>query len=440
MPFLGTLGGSQEASGFGSYYPGGGPIDNSGSSASGSLGTTTVNSGYTQNSPSTYETQINAVGSSSVSGQRSTFDPFNYGPITYTISSGSLPPGFSLNSSNGTISGSYTAGSSGTGSVNIDATVYSFTVTATNNAPIAESTSRSYTITLSVPYIYQYVIARTYQVVGYQNGALWSNINVCPHATNTCSNLGDGSIWTATHYKAGGQGDTYGYIVGAGTADQYNTTQKYNLSTQSNLSTTTAPGFGVDYGGCCNNMTYPRNQMYYTGGGTSGFLCLNMSNDSYSTIGTFANDHVSAAYGQYIGVFWSNGSGNRRITYSNQSVQGANGTYGSYGQQKGMSGKTGYGYAGSSGSYNGGYSFNKINLASTSDSYVTTGNKQVQNTGEENLGTGQAYGYMIANYNGSQNNLSGVYNYSTDVGTEIDGNLQPQGHGGASSGLCWHRI
>ena len=378
-------------------------------------------------------TALSSTLTSNVQLQRFAIDPFDQGNITYSITSGSLPPGFSLNSSTGTVSGAYT-----NQGINTDGQVYSFTITAYAANGI-DSSSKSYTMTMSVPYIYQQMITRSYMASGYQNSALWSNINRVPHATNTAANLGDGSLSIATHYKSGGNSDTYGYIVGAGTGGAYNTTLKYNLRTETNVGTTTAPGYAPANTGTM--VSGDRTKMYNQGDGTSNVQRFTFSNDTYASIGTFASDHTSAAWGQYIGMFWTNGSGNRRITFSTDTLAGGNGTYGSYGQQKGMSSKVGggYGFAGNAGTYNGGYTFNKINLTTTSDSGAGTGNKQVQNSGEENLGMGQAYGYMIGNYNGNQNNLSGVYNYSTDVGSETDGALQPQGHGGASSGLCWHR-
>jgi len=146
MPFFGSLGGNQLAKGTGGYSPGVGPQDTAASSAAGSLGTTTVNSD---------------TGSTSVTGQRVTFDPFGAGALTYSVVSGSLPPGFSLNSGNGTVSGSYTVQGQ-----NSSGQVYTFTIRATAATGGLNYTDRTYTISLSVPWRYRQIITLNYLAGG----------------------------------------------------------------------------------------------------------------------------------------------------------------------------------------------------------------------------------------------------------------------------------
>jgi hypothetical protein len=66
--------------------------------------------------------------------------------------------------------------------------------------------------------------------------------------------------------------------------------------------------------------------------------------------------------------------------------------------------------------------------------------KILSNSGEENFGTGQTYGYCIGTYDGNgQVNRSGKFNFTNDSPSEINGALNPVGHGGASSGGCFAR-
>jgi hypothetical protein len=413
MPFLGTVGGSNEAKGQGGYHPGQSPVDGTGSSAAGSLGTTAVSGNASSPSAST------------VTGQRVAIDPFYQGAITYSLASGALPPGFSLNSSNGVVTGSYTV--AGT---NFDGTVYTFTVRATTSG-IPSYTDRTYTITLSVPFLYRQVITRNYMVGGYQNSNLWSNANRTTHSNDTSVNLGDGCV-DNYHYKSGGSGDTYGYIWNG------NSTTRFNLRTESKQNGTGAPGYGCANTGSAGSAD--RTKIYTCGSGVGTMFKFNIPTETFSNLGVAGTgSDTSAMQGEFISMHYD-GSTPYQTTFSTDTVvqTGVNG--GASGQQKGLSGKIGYGYGGDQGGYNAGYTFRKINLTTTSSS--DTGarpGKILSNTGEENYGMGQLYGYCIGSYDNTQNNRAGKYIFSSDTPQEINGSLQPGGHGGASSGFCFNR-
>ena len=57
-------------------------------------------------------------------------------------------------------------------------------------------------------------------------------------------------------------------------------------------------------------------------------------------------------------------------------------------------------------------------------------------TGEENYQMGMRKGYMLGNYNGSQNNNTYKVNYNTDQYNNLGGTTEPKGHGGMSSAHC----
>jgi len=398
----------------GTAHTAGLPYDGPGSTAAGSAGTTTMNGDYV------------SPGATSVSGTRSGIDPFNQGTVTYALVSGSLPPGFSLNTSTGTFSGSYT-----NQGINNDGTVYNFTIRATS-ANGLDSTDRAYSITASVPFAYRQIITRNYMAGGYQNSSLWSNVNRVTHSNDTSTNLGDGALASTYHYKSGACGDTYGYMFNG------SNTLKFNMRTEANSGTIGIPQTSNNTGTVINGT---RTKSFTTGDGSGTPYSFTFSNETFSNMGGgIGNDHAAGIYGEFIGVFWSNGGNTAKITFSNETWSGAGGNRGAHGQQKGFNGKQGYGYGSDGGSYNGGYTWRKTNMTTTTDS--DTGSrpaKQLGNQGEDNNGLGQNVGYTIGGYDGAQNNRAGRYVYSTDSGSEINGALSPGGHSGASSGHCWHR-
>jgi len=67
----------------------------------------------------------------------------------------------------------------------------------------------------------------------------------------------------------------------------------------------------------------------------------------------------------------------------------------------------------------------------TGNQYLTVG--KPGNVGEENFHTGETYGFMIAMYNGDQNNIGGAFNYTNNTFTFI-GSLNSSGVSGRSSG------
>ena len=415
MPFFGSLGGNQLAKGTGGFSPGVGPQDTAASAAAGSLGTTTVNS---------------SSGSTSVSGSRVTFDPFGAGGIVYSISSGSLPAGFSLNSSTGLVSGSYTPSG-----INTDGVVTTFTVRATT-ANGLNFTDRTYTITRSVPFLYRQIITRNYMAGGYQGGSLWSNVNRTVHANDTSTNLGDGTI-DNYHYKSGSCSDTYGYIWTGGS------TTRFNMRTEAKSNGTGGPPYS-----CSNTGTVisgDRTRSFTAGEGSGTPFKFTFSNETFVSMTSYGtnNDHAAGFYGEFIGVFWyNNNSTSHRINFATEVWSGGTAAHAVHGQQKGFMSKNGWGYGSTGGSYNGGNRLNKVNITSTTESRVGEIAKPVTEQGEDNNGLGQTVTYTIGGYDGAgngQNNRSGKLTHANDLAQEIGGALQPGGHVGASSGHCFHR-
>lgn len=405
MPLLGTTGGSRELTGSGGYHPGVGPQDTAGSSASGGLGTTTING----NSSAT-----------TVTGTRATYDPFYSGAVVYTISLGSLPPGFSLNSSSGVVTGSYTVAS-----INADGTVYSFTIRATDASGYNSYTERSYTITLSAPFQWRQILTTGYMLGGYKNSALWSNVNRITNSTDTTVNLGDGNI-DNNHYKAGFQGYNKTYVLNGGTTTAFNVRTETKSNSGQNGS-----GSSLTAGGTTFN---ERNYGYSMGGGVGQWYKWQFSTETWiNTHGNGYNDNQSGHSGSDRGVQWGEGSQTQRVYFPTDAIANV-ASAAAHGQQKGQPAKWGYGYGGNEGSWAGGNNYRKF--AYSSETVVSThGRPGGWGMGEENQIMGQDWGYMLGQHDPSgQNNRSYRWNFSTDSGYVGSGTMEPKGQAGCSSG------
>jgi hypothetical protein len=399
MSFLNSSG-KNILQGVGGVRPNNGSVvEGAGSTAAGSLGTTSVTG--------------NAA-SSTVTGGRVTLDSFNSGPVGYSLVSGSLPSGFSLNGSTGTVTGSYTVQG-----INSDGTVYNFTVRST--LANGEFTDRAYTINLSVPWLYRQIITTGYMCGGYKNSSLWSNVNRLVHSTDTAVNLGDGNV-DNFHYKSGACGLNKVFIwTGGPTAFQMRTEVKQNS--------------GQSAGGGGNNGTAFNEKLnaYVMGEGTGSVKKFAFSTETYNDIGGGWNDHAASVSGQYRGMWWGNSGQTQRVYFPNDNLANIGHSMGAHGQQKGLMAKTGFGYGGNEGMYSGGQSFRKTNIET--ESSAATPAKPRGDIGEENMGMGQDAGYMMGEHDPSgQNNRSFKFTYSTDSGFNGAASMEPKGHDGASSG------
>jgi len=408
MPFFASVGASQLAIGTGGFSPGVGPQDTAASAAAGSLGTSTITSN---------------TAASSVSGQRVTFNPLGGGGITYSISSGSLPTGFSLDSSTGAVSGSYTVQGR-----NTPGQVFTFTVRATSQLNAASTSDRTYTISLAVPFLYKQIVSTSYMVGGYQNSVLWNNCNRTVHSTDVTTNLGDGLI-SNFHYKSGASGTTKVYVWNGGGVTAFN----MRTETRSDSGSFTP---GATNSGTIQDSDF--NRAWINGEGVGQiYRWVFATEGSQAALGNGWNDHAAAIYGETRGIFWGNSGQTQRLIFSTESVANMGYSAGAHGQQKGLTSKVGKGYGGNEGNYNGGNNFRVTNIET--ESGIRTLGKPFGNMGEENYVHGQAKGYCIGTYDGAQNNRAFILTYATDTGFETGSTTQPKGKGGCSSGHCGFR-
>ena len=392
MPFFNSAGASALATGRGGYHPNVSGTDAPGSSAAGSLGTSTL-SGNGQT--------IASTSSSTVTGQRDIVDPWFTGAESYSVASGSLPPGFSLNPSTGQVTGAYTvAGWNESGT-------YNFTVRASTGDGLHVS-DRAYSIAISVPFFYKQIITTGYVVGGYKDTIPWRNVTAMNNATDTVSNKGD-LIGNAAQYCDGFPSKDNSYSFG--TSDSASTgssrTEKWNMRTETAISysaTRDMPGSKDDL--TVASTLSPAAVGYIFGGGSSSIFKFTSSNDTASTIpitgpsgGT--GNGCGSIQDELVGHVWADSNSGQTFTFSTETLASVGASSGGFnGQQKGLSTKLGKGYGGNEGGYAGGFNFRVWNFSTST--YTTVAKPAIPRWpagyGEENMIMGQHWGYIMGFY------------------------------------------
>ena len=356
---------------------------------------------------------------------RSARDPWNQGALTFSLVSGSLPPGYSLNTSTGLVSGAYTVSG-----LNTNGQIYTFTIRATTPSPSGtDFTDRTYTVNLTVPWLYRQIITTCYTTGGYANNQLWSNANRFPRSTETCTNLGDGCV-DNFHYKPGSCSDNRGYILNG------NTTTSFNLRTEVKITGVAAPGYATSNAGVVFDAN--KTKAFYDGEGIDDFIKFTFSTETYAALSTTGNaGHCSGVSGENKGIWWygapTTAGASVNLTTETRSAISMIGS--AHGQQKGLSAKTGFGYGSNQGEYAGGTQHRKINITAETYTIIT---KMLADSGEENYAMTQDRGYILGMYSSAgQNNICGRLIYATDAGATLATTVQ--GHAGASSGVAFWR-
>jgi hypothetical protein len=294
----------------------------------------------------------------------------------------------------------------------------------------------------AVSFLLRQVITTGYVICGYNSGTPWSNVNQVTHSTDTTIDMGNVMV-NSTGYPGGLADDTYAYALklnggvgGTGTA-----VGQYNMRTNTCVSFTGTP---LTVGNTGTLMHKEQSFAYgMASGGTSGMLKFNFASKTWTNFGqsygNTAGSGASTIYGELVGFNWGDGnssSAGLKFTFATE-TQTSTSVCGAYGQQKGISSKLSYGYMGNEGDYAGGYNLRRYAFAT--DTNVGNVSKPIGNTGEENFDMGQDHQYMLGNYNGTQNNRSWRFNYTTDSGFEGSSTMQSKGVSGRSSAYSAQR-
>jgi hypothetical protein len=411
MPFFNSAGAAAVATGRGGFHPSVSGTDAPGSSAAGSLGTSTL-SGNGQT--------IAQTSSSTVTGQRDIIDPWFTGAEAYSIASGSLPPGFALNPSTGQVTGAYTIAG-----WNEDGT-YNFTVRSNTGDGLHQS-DRAYSIAVSVPFFYKQIITVGYVIGGYVSTIPFRNVTSMNNATDTTTNKGD-LVGAAAQYCDGFPSKDNSYSFG--TSDTANIgsarTDKFNMRTE----TAIAHSASRDMPASKDDLTIastlsPAAVGYIFGGGSSSVFKFTSSNDTCATIPATSTAGSPATVtgtgsiqGELSAVITP---GANKFVYSTETNTGISAAYPDVdGQQKGLSTKLGKGYMGNEGGYARGFNFRVWNFSS--ETYTTVPKPAIPlhplGYGEENMIMGQHWGYIMGLYNESTGQISDCIKhvYPTDSG------------------------
>ena len=411
MPFFNSAGQAALATGRGGYHPSVSGTDAPGSSAAGSLGTSTL-SGNGQT--------IASTSASTVTGQRDIIDPWFTGAEGYSVVSGSLPPGFTLSPSTGQVTGAYTVAG-----WNEDAT-YSFTVRATTGDGLHVS-DRAYSVAVSVPFLYKQIITVGYVIGGYISSVPFRNVHGMNNATDVTTNRGD-LIGAAAQYCDGFPSKDNSYSFG--TSDSASTgssrTDKFNMRTETAIAysnTRDMPGPKDDL--TVASTLSPAAVGYIFGGGSSSIFKFTSSNDTAATIpatSTAGSGSTATGTGSIQGELNAVITpGANKFVYATETNTGIAPAYPDVdGQQKGLSTKLGKGYMGNEGGYARGFNFRVWNFSS--ETYTTVPKPAIPlhplGYGEENMIMGQHWGYIMGLYNESTGQIADCIKhvYPTDSG------------------------
>ena len=107
--------------------------------------------------------------------------------------------------------------------------------------------------------------------------------------------------------------------------------------------------------------------------------------------------------------------------------------------QKGLSSKKGHGYIGRDGGCGSDSGLDKYNDTNGSHLAHNAPGKPHGSMGEENWMIGQEKGYLMGQYNGSQNNNSGWIHYTNNTSATLGTTGARKGVPGGSSGTCTAR-
>lgn len=290
-----------------------------------------------------------------------------------------------------------------------------------------------------------------YVAGGYQNSVAWANVNKFNMNTDIATNLGD-LLQSSSNYCAGAHTANEAYLFGApATAGQYgsagvvSTTSSvsFNMRNDTTLTKPTATStYTMGDTGVIMEMDANGNGTNaYVNGNIGGAFIQKFNIASFSFTSSIASTLTqggsgsSAHYNTTGGYWWSDDApsatqvGKKKWTHSNQTESSlpAGFIISNYGNQKGLVSKNNYGYAGSNGSYNGGFTFAKVQQVTDTIESSTVLKPYADGMGEENWVCGMDWGVVLGEYNGAQNNRSGRFNYQTEVGYEFGASGQPGG-------------
>lgn len=291
----------------------------------------------------------------------------------------------------------------------------------------------------AIPFLQRTIISTHYVQGGYKDSVAWNNTNRTVAATDTTTNLGDGTQEAAHNYHSGACSKNLAYVFGApnahGTASNY--IIAFNMRTEQVYASSGSRYMAVStiYAGSMFKEHYTA--WITQGGYGSGTEEFNMNTETLvGTVGaTWSGEAGWCMSHENYGIAYGSNSGTRTFHFATRTSVTRSGTHPSaHHQQKSVQTKLINAYAGNEGDYAGGNNFRRTNFYTD----ITSGTiaKPITNSGEENFTMGQDHQYMLGMYNGLQNNISWRFNYASETGFTGGASMEPKGKPGMSSAVC----
>ena len=279
-----------------------------------------------------------------------------------------------------------------------------------------------------------------YVAGGYKSSSAWRTVNRTVHGTDVTTNIGD-IIDRSGGYFAGSWNDITHFCHSFDNSFRAssNYTSAYNMATESGRTHQGSWDMTVNRNsmGSFQDHVFAGGNSYLYGGGNSRTDVMNLTTEVMRTSAFPPDLYDGGDDPTWGGSGRTKGWKKRGDTWSRQGFWWQTETWMSWahapggdGWKKILSTMIGHMYVGTGNNNQNG------NQKCDDTTGVSTRCLDFGRTGEENFQMGMRKGYMLGNYNGSQNNNTYKVNYNTDQYNNLGGTTEPKGHGGMSSAHC----
>ena len=275
-------------------------------------------------------------------------------------------------------------------------------------------------------------ISRGYSCCGYRSSSSWRNVNRLVHATYTQTNLGDLASQSGAYIDGKPNTSFTGFIFATGNSWDSTTSyvSKINMNTDSNAGQATSMSSSRNR---CSAMGRDFIYAYVHGGGSnsSNTVRYNLSTEASNNSTSHPNgSQNNPACGQGATVGWIKQGGARAFNFSTETYYNWTSSPGTDGSNKTLCSRNGFAYWNTCGGYRTSCDW------SIRDSYtggqMATVSKNGITTGEESMHTGNEYGFICGQYDGSQNNNGYLFTYASHT-FQRDSRMDRSGISGSAS-------
>ena len=275
-------------------------------------------------------------------------------------------------------------------------------------------------------------ISRGYSCCGYRSSSSWRNVNRLVHATYTQTNLGDLASQSGAYIDGKPSTNFTGFIFATGNSWDSTTSyvSKINMNTDSNAGQATSMSSSRNR---CSAMGRDFIYAYVHGGGSnsSNTVRYNLSTEASNNSTSHPNgSQNNPACGQGATVGWIKQGGARAFNFSTETYYNWTSSPGTDGSNKTLCSRNGFAYWNTCGGYRTSCDW------SIRDSYtggqMATVSKNGITTGEESMHTGNEYGFICGQYDGSQNNNGYLFTYASHT-FQRDSRMDRSGISGSAS-------